>query len=1145
MTVNGHDVDARYLEALLAQPSVSTIILSDGKPVAVKDIYVPRTLLHEVVQKQPARESGGGGGPGAKDVGPEGEITVKLPVDLWPKLRDARVVLVEGPAGMGKSTLTKQLVRESETQHLIPIWIPFRPFVASGLSLAEYLDQHYVPWLGLAGLRVLYRADETGPDRSIGQWLYEQWQSGLGVLILDGLDEVFRHEDRVAALRGLPIMGTGATRPATILTSRPLSQSLPLSMATVEVQGLTPSDQRQFIERYRASLRLTEEQVDHFTRDTTQQEQSRLQALLTRPGHLLQILATYATTNTLVETETAVLDQLLQSRLTITGRSQPPVEGDDAKKKRQVLESLALHLLACRQGQRQTRAQLLALIHQVLHEHQQAGRLLFPLSQATALLHDFTRNSGVLTEVEPEVYECETVIWLHHLTGAALANEQTLTALRLTAKHVLDFLDKKAWDPEWEPVLKSWVGHRENPFPLFTRLMDQQHDDLARHRLGVAGRCVSEVRPEPKSLAQYQAFATRIPTESFAVWKMYGKWQTEELVTESLGRAWVETEVGQTKLLALLQGPRSIMMRQAIKWLIFLQRIMPKVMWWWTDKVKDRDWAVRSNAAWALGELGPAMPVSVQQAMVARLADPDRDVRSAATRALGRLGAAMPASVQQALVAQLADQDWVVRWAVVEALGKLGAAMPVSVQQAMVARLADPDRSGRSEAVKALAVKALEGLGPAMPVSVQRALKVRLADENPVYLPWRLFPLGSYPLGSYMSPSVPTQLALVARLTDPDEAVRMAVAATFRKMGTKMSVPVQQALVARLADSSEAVREASVRTLRELEAAMPDPVQQALVARLADSSETVRRLAVEALRGLGAAMPAFAQQALVARLADPDEAVRANAAWALGELGPAMPVSVQQALTGRLADLDEAVRVAAGEALGELSTAMPVFVQQALAARLTDSDEAVCMAVAWAIGQPSTAMSVPVKPAMVARLADPDRDVRSEAVKALGGLGAAMPVSVQQAMVARLADPDRDVRSEAVKALGGLGTAMPVFVQQAMVARLADPEWTVRKYAGAILGGLGAAMPVPVQEALVARLTDQHENVRWAAAEALSSAQQQGIRLFLPNAVVGKGRPVSELSATAPFPDYCHQGFLHAAAASAPPVFSPLPLTCM
>ena len=1077
MTVNGHDVDARYLEALLAQPSVSTIILSDGKPVAVKDIYVPRTLLHEVVQKQPARESGGGGGPGAKDVGPEGEITVKLPVDLWPKLRDARVVLVEGPAGMGKSTLTKQLVRESETQHLIPIWIPFRPFVASGLSLAEYLDQHYVPWLGLAGLRVLYRADETGPDRSIGQWLYEQWQSGLGVLILDGLDEVFRHEDRVAALRGLPIMGTGATRPATILTSRPLSQSLPLSMATVEVQGLTPSDQRQFIERYRASLRLTEEQVDHFTRDTTQQEQSRLQALLTRPGHLLQILATYATTNTLVETETAVLDQLLQSRLTITGRSQPPVEGDDAKKKRQVLESLALHLLACRQGQRQTRAQLLALIHQVLHEHQQAGRLLFPLSQATALLHDFTRNSGVLTEVEPEVYECETVIWLHHLTGAALANEQTLTALRLTAKHVLDFLDKKAWDPEWEPVLKSWVGHRENPFPLFTRLMDQQHDDLARHRLGVAGRCVSEVRPEPKSLAQYQAFATRIPTESFAVWKMYGKWQTEELVTESLGRAWVETEVGQTKLLALLQGPRSIMMRQAIKWLIFLQRIMPKVMWWWTDKVKDRDWAVRSNAAWALGELGPAMPVSVQQAMVARLADPDRDVRSAATRALGRLGAAMPASVQQALVAQLADQDWVVRWAVVEALGKLGAAMPVSVQQAMVARLADPDRSGRSEAVKALAVKALEGLGPAMPVSVQRALKVRLADENPVYLPWRLFPLGSYPLGSYMSPSVPTQLALVARLTDPDEAVRMAVAATFRKMGTKMSVPVQQALVARLADSSEAVREASVRTLRELEAAMPDPVQQALVARLADSSETVRRLAVEALRGLGAAMPAFAQQALVARLADPDEAVRANAAWALGELGPAMPVSVQQALTGRLADLDEAVRVAAGEALGELSTAMPVFVQQALAARLTDSDEAVCMAVAWAIGQPSTAMSVPVKPAMV--------------------------------------------------------------------ARLADPEWTVRKYAGAILGGLGAAMPVPVQEALVARLTDQHENVRWAAAEALSSAQQQGIRLFLPNAVVGKGRPVSELSATAPFPDYCHQGFLHAAAASAPPVFSPLPLTCM
>ena len=310
------------------------------------------------------------------------------------------------------------------------------------------------------------------------------------------------------------------------------------------------------------------------------------------------------------------------------------MEGDDAKKKRQVLASLALHLLACRQGQRQTRAQLLALIHQVLHEHQQAGRPLFPLSQATALLHDFTRNSGLLTEVEPEVYECETVIWLQHLTGAALADVQTCGALQLHEPQVLDFLDKKAWDPEWEPVLKSWVGNTDNPLPLFDCLMKEEHDDLARHRLGVAGRCVSEVRPEPKSQSPYQRLARRFPREAFAVWKTHGKRDTEQLVTGPLGMAWVETEVGQTKLLALLQGTSS--MREA---------------------------AVR-----ALVGLGVAMPVSVQEALVARLTDQHEGVRWDAARAIRKLGAAMAVAVQEALVAQLTDPGKLVRKAAAEAI---------------------------------------------------------------------------------------------------------------------------------------------------------------------------------------------------------------------------------------------------------------------------------------------------------------------------------------------------------------------------------------------------------------------------------------------------------------------------------------------
>ena len=498
-------VEVLYLEALLSHPTVATVPVSaGGQALSVEQIYVPRTVLHEVVQKKTTR-----------DEGESKEVTLKLPVDLWEKVRDQRVVLLEGPAGMGKSTLTKHLVRESYAQQRwLPIWIPFRTFAAARLPLREYLETIYVPWLGLSDARVERPSHTGGQDLSLGQWLYDQWWSGLGLLILDGLDEVFAHDERVALLRGLPAIGTTQTRPATILTSRPLSQSLPLQMATVELQGLTPQDQALLLDRYRRGLHLTESQVHTFRQELQQPTQGRVHELLTRPGHLIQILTAYAQTGMLPTTETEVVEHLIQGRLTITGRIQPPVEPDDLDKKRSILESLALHLVACRQGQRHTRAQLLALIRQVLHEWVTHDSLLFPLSQASALLNDLTRNSGLLTEVEPEVYEFETVIWAQFLTGCALAHPQTCRTLGHTEAQVFDLLDKKAWDPEWEPVLKSWVGNTGNPLPFLDGLSAVQKDDLARHRLGVAGRCLREVPASVREQRDYQALATRIPTEA-------------------------------------------------------------------------------------------------------------------------------------------------------------------------------------------------------------------------------------------------------------------------------------------------------------------------------------------------------------------------------------------------------------------------------------------------------------------------------------------------------------------------------------------------------------------------------------------------------------------------------------------------------
>lgn len=116
-------------------------------------------------------------------------------------------------------------------------------------------------------------------------------------------------------------------------------------------------------------------------------------------------------------------------------------------------------------------------------------------------------------------------------------------------------------------------------------------------------------------------------------------------------------------------------------------------------------------------------------------------------------------------------------------------------------------------------------------------------------------------------------------------------------------------------------------------------------------------------------------------------------------------------------------------------------------------------------------------------------------------------------------DPDLHVRIVASRALGQLGTSMSAAAQAALMVRLVDPDRGVRLAACKALGQLGTAMSAAVQTALVARLEDPNRGQRLNAVKGLSSAQQQGLRLFPYGA--GLGRLVSDLSATGPFSDGC------------------------
>jgi len=93
----------QYIQALLAQPAVSTITLADGGAVAVEQIYVPRTLLHEVKQKEAGRQPGRGQHDREEAAASDREVTVKLSESYGRNSRMIGLSSLKAPPGWGRA----------------------------------------------------------------------------------------------------------------------------------------------------------------------------------------------------------------------------------------------------------------------------------------------------------------------------------------------------------------------------------------------------------------------------------------------------------------------------------------------------------------------------------------------------------------------------------------------------------------------------------------------------------------------------------------------------------------------------------------------------------------------------------------------------------------------------------------------------------------------------------------------------------------------------------------------------------------------------------------------------------------------------------------------------------------------------------
>jgi len=192
--------------------------------------------------------------------------------------------------------------------------------VAAQLDYAgkQDLQEEYTRWLGLEGRQLeVELPDGSKQYLSVGGWLFNLWQAGRALLILDGADEEFDKAKREKALASLPATQQRAINPRVLLTSRPLGDGEVLGFEKLE---LNEFEQRQIEDLVRRCGKVLGEQgkAEQFIKETRQAEKMRALQLAARPGHLVHMFATYVQDGVLFTAEEDLMKRVAEKRFAVT-----------------------------------------------------------------------------------------------------------------------------------------------------------------------------------------------------------------------------------------------------------------------------------------------------------------------------------------------------------------------------------------------------------------------------------------------------------------------------------------------------------------------------------------------------------------------------------------------------------------------------------------------------------------------------------------------------------------------------------------------------------------------------------------------------------------------------------------------------------
>ncbi|KAF9345450.1 hypothetical protein BGX26_003109, partial [Mortierella sp. AD094] len=584
--------------------------------------------------------------------------------------------------------------------------------------------------------------------------------------------------------------------------------------------------------------------------------------------------------------------------------------------------------------------------------------------------------------------------WIARHLQSSHMNSSSNTVLDMTVEQTVAFIQKHKYNPRYEVVWWMVAGLLEGKaLELFFDLIQEKPHDLVggRHQLLLAG-CLKETRRQLDNgvvsvleveLTQWLNFemATYLQTDHNII---LGRQSVlpEELLIKCIN----QTTASRKYALKAFKG-RSHLTSSAIECLISLMH--------------DSDLDTVMLVIDALGAHS-ALSESATLALVSTLHNGSWDFRSSAARVLSNQ-IALSDSVIQELINDLRDGNSELRGYAAQALGTRSA-LPDSALLALTSALLDEYATVRSSAARSLCNHRTLS---------EFTIQVLIGTLDDRILDVR-YPAAKA-LGNQLILSDPTIMALVGALHHESSEVKSSAAQVLGTRSTLLETPTQ-GLIGALYDGNGKVRTSAAEALRS-QFTLSDSTIQALISALHYEDAEVRGSAAYAL-GTQSKLPESAIEALIDTLYDENSGVRSLAASTLGAQST-LSRSITQALIDASQDENSGVRISTLQALGAHAT-LSEAAMQALISALQDESSYIRLLVTEALGAQSTLSQYAIQ-ALMSALYDQDLEVRNSAAKALGER-TILPESTIQALVAALSDGNPGVRGSAARALGTQST---------------------------------------------------------------------------------------------------------------------------